>query len=116
MRRHLAPEELRALAAHALVGAAHSFSQASTADYRAKLGLLQVRGRGASRPAWGLAAALAALPRPYQASHLLEGHVRMLAPPVSLPAAPHTLPRLPAGCRWWLPGTPTWSACWSRAW
>lgn len=38
VHRHLEPEELRALAAHALVGAAHSFSQAATADYRKRLG------------------------------------------------------------------------------
>ncbi len=42
VHRHLAPEELRALAAHALVGAAHSFSQAATADYRKRLGPPQV--------------------------------------------------------------------------
>lgn len=44
VHRHLEPEELRALAAHALVGAAHSFSQAATADYRKRLGPPQARG------------------------------------------------------------------------
>ncbi|PSC70153.1 phosphatidylinositol kinase [Micractinium conductrix] len=41
VRRHLQPEELRALAAHALVGAAHAFSQAATAEYRSKTAPLQ---------------------------------------------------------------------------
>lgn len=57
VHRHLAPEELRALAAHALVGAAHSFSQAATADYRQKLGPPQVR---AARLGDNLVARLAA--------------------------------------------------------
>ncbi|KAL4436762.1 hypothetical protein ABPG75_003901 [Micractinium tetrahymenae] len=38
VHRHLSPEELRALAAQALVGAAHAFSQAAIAEYRAKAG------------------------------------------------------------------------------
>jgi hypothetical protein len=80
VHRHLAPEELRALAAHALVSAAHSFSQAAAAEYRAKGGPQQVRGwvrasglgrggRGrwqSSRPASGSAGAagLAGQPGP----------------------------------------------------
>lgn len=38
VHRHLSPEELRALSAQALVGAAHAFSQAAIAEYRAKAG------------------------------------------------------------------------------
>lgn len=44
VHRHLSPEELRALAAHALVSAAHSFSQQAAAEYRAKGGPQQVGG------------------------------------------------------------------------
>ena len=57
MHRHLEPEELRALAAHALVGAAHSFSQAATADYRKRLGPPQVGWRAPKAGTCGLGGA-----------------------------------------------------------
>lgn len=59
IHRHLAPEELRSLAAQALVSAAHSFSLAAATEYRLKAGPPEVcvgvggcesvNGRGCSR-------------------------------------------------------------------
>ena len=56
VHRHLSPEELRALAAHALVGAAHTFSQVATAEYRASKGAPQVRRGGGGSLGLGSAA------------------------------------------------------------
>ena len=53
VHRHLCPEELQALAAHALVGAAQAFFQASTAQYRAAVAPPQVLPQTARGGGWG---------------------------------------------------------------